>query len=93
MTASRLLKHPTDAAATVGLVDATSVLQQLAVPFGFEPPQWDRLVSAARAVAEALDPPATTAANNDSDESTEPATEDQIMELAKTLVEQVRLYI
>ena len=93
MTASRLVKHPTDAAATVGLVDANSVLQQLAVPFGFEPPQWDRLVSAARAVAEAIEPPATSVADTDSDGPTEPATDSEIMELARTLVDQVRLYV
>jgi len=93
MSASRLVKHPTDAAATVGIVDSSAVLGKLAVPFGFEPPQWQRLVSAAQEVSQALAPPSSTSDSADSGGPAEPATDDQIRELAKLLLDQVRLYV
>ena len=94
LTASRLLKHPTDAAATVGLVHASAILEQLALPFGFEPPQWQRLVSAAQQLSQALEPQPNSSEPNSSDpNSSEPVTDERVAELAGQLREQVRLYV
>ena len=84
MSSDRLVKHATDPAATVELFEATARLEQLALPFGFEPPQWKRLVSAAQAVASAIEP--------DGDED-EPASDERVSELAKELRDHVRQYI
>ncbi|MHB1139913.1 MAG: hypothetical protein ACYC2O_13240, partial [Microthrixaceae bacterium] len=72
MAADRLVKHATDASATVQVVDATDRLEQLALPFGFEPAQWRRLVGAAQALREAIVPP----------EDAEPVADATISELA-----------
>ncbi len=44
MAADKLAKHPADPGATVSLVDDAEVIAQVALPFGFEPSQWRRLV-------------------------------------------------
>jgi hypothetical protein len=44
MAADKLAKHPADPGATVSLVDDAEVIARVALPFGFEPSQWRRLV-------------------------------------------------
>ena len=83
MAADRLRGHPTDASATVHVVDATGQLEQLALPFGFEPAQWRRLVTAACELRDAIVPP----------DDAEPVGDDGISELAVVLRDQVRQYI
>jgi|GEM_PF-847467 len=94
MSASKLAKRPTDAVATVAIVQDTSLLQQLAVPFGFEPPQWQRLVAAAQGLSHALEP-VTDPNDSAADESAaeELVTDEQVAELAGVLTQQVRLYV
>lgn len=94
MNASRLMKHPTDAAAIVGLVEVVAVLEQLALPFGFEPPQWQRLVAAAQQLSQALEPSSISGESASSEVvSSEAVTDERISELARLLSEQVRLYV
>ncbi|MEX0767482.1 MAG: hypothetical protein WD029_03330 [Microthrixaceae bacterium] len=104
MSASRLTKRPTDAAATVDIVQAASLLGHLAVPFGFEPPQWQRLVVAARELSQALEPSTGSADSRTADSRTAdsrtaapvtdaPVTDEQVSELAQVLTQQVRLYV
>lgn len=57
MASDRLTKHPTDPSATVEAVDAATQLEQLALPFGFEPAQWRRLVGSAQSLRDAIVPP------------------------------------
>ncbi|MFZ4516863.1 MAG: hypothetical protein ACOYOP_00620 [Microthrixaceae bacterium] len=55
VAADRLVRRPDDAAGVVGLVNATGELERTSLPFGFEPPQWRRLVGAAVRVRDALE--------------------------------------
>lgn len=64
MAAGRLAKHPADPSSTVSVVDDAEVVAQVALPFGFEPPQWRRVVDAAEALATAI-----TADTGDSEEA------------------------
>jgi hypothetical protein len=88
MAADRLRSHPTDASATVQVVDAAGQLEQLALPFGFEPAQWRRLVTAACDLRDAIVPPQDTET-----EDAEPVGDEAISELAVVLRDQVRQYI
>lgn len=83
MSSDRLSKHPTDASATVTAVDTAAQLEQMALPFGFEPAQWRRLVEAAQQVREAIEPPAED----------ETATDAEIAERAAVARDLVRQYI
>jgi hypothetical protein len=56
MAADRLARNGADAHGTVQLVDAAEVLGRLALPFGFEPPQWRALVSQVTALRDAIEP-------------------------------------
>jgi hypothetical protein len=88
MAADRLRSHPTDASATVQVVDAAGQLEQLALPFGFEPAQWRRLVTAACDLRDAIVPSQDTET-----EDAEPVGDEAISELAVVLRDQVRQYI
>ena len=92
MASDRLAKHATDAAATVGLVEATATLEQMALPFGFEPPQWRRLVGAAQQVRDAIEPPdGPDVAEGGA--VPEPASDETISDLAANLRNEIRQYI
>jgi hypothetical protein len=54
LAAGRLAKHPADPSATVSLVDDAEVISQVAVPFGFDGPQWRRLVDGVEALRAAI---------------------------------------
>jgi hypothetical protein len=84
MSAGRLAKHATDPSATVALVDVTAQLEQMALPFGFEPAQWRRLVESAQQVRDAIEPSST---------GDEPATDEEIAERAAVARDLVRQYI
>lgn len=56
MAADRLARNGADAHGTVQLVEAADVLGRLALPFGFEPPQWRALVSQVTALRDAIEP-------------------------------------
>ena len=96
LAAGRLAKRPSDAAATVDVVDAADLLAQVALPFGFEPAQWRTLVGAVTALREAISP--TGAGGGDADDgepapAAAPAGDDEIAELAATARDTVRQYI
>ncbi len=55
VAAGRLARRADDAAGVVGVVDATGLLERTSLPFGFESPQWRRLVGAAARVRDALE--------------------------------------
>ena len=86
MSTDRLAKHATDPSATVELVDVTAQLEQMALPFGFEPAQWRRLVESAQGVRDAIQPPADA-------EEAEPASDADISERAAVARDLVRQYI
>lgn len=68
VAAGRLARRSDDAAGVVGVVDATAVLERTSLPFGFEAPQWRRLVGAAvqvRDALEAVDPEDPAALDDD----------------------------
>lgn len=89
MAAGKLAKHPTDANATVNVVDAADLLAQVALPFGFEPAQWRSLVASVAALRQAIAPTHT-----DSDTADDaPVGDDAIAELAATARDTVRQYI
>ncbi len=96
MAAGRLAKRPSDAAATVDVVEGADLLAQVALPFGFEPAQWRTLVGAVTALREAISP---TGARDDGDADSDPAPaagpagDDEIAELAATARDTVRQYI
>jgi hypothetical protein len=52
--ASRLAKHPDEAAAVIAVDEVASDLERMAPPFGFEPGQWRLLVGKAVALRDAL---------------------------------------
>jgi hypothetical protein len=54
VAAGRLAKKPTDARATVQVVDAANSLSAMALPFGFDDSAWSRLVQQAVLLADAL---------------------------------------
>lgn len=83
MSSDRLAKHATDASATVAVVEVTARLEQMALPFGFEPAQWRRLVTTAQHVRDAIEPP----------EDAEPVTDAEISERAVAARDAVRQYI
>ncbi len=92
MATSRLVKHPNDPAATVTLVDTADLLAQVALPFGFEPAQWRRLVGAVSDLAQVIDP--QSADDDADDEDMAPDTEDaEISQQALIVRDQIRQYI
>lgn len=85
MSADRLSKHPTDASATVSIVDAADLLGQVALPFGFEPAQWRTLVATVAALRDAIAP--------DAGSDAEPASDADIAEAATAARDVIRQYI
>jgi hypothetical protein len=84
MASDRLSRHATDASATVEVVEVVARLEQLALPFGFEPAQWRRLVETAQLVRDAIQPGADDA---------EPVSDAQISTRAGEARDMVRQYI
>lgn len=107
LAADRLARHPGDAAATVSVVDDAEVIAQVALPFGFEPAQWRRLVAEVADLRVAIvgepevDPDDTDDTDADDGESRgteaadEPtaASEARIAELAASLRDHLRQYV
>ena len=99
MAAGRLAKRPSDAAATVDVVDGADLLAQVALPFGFEPAQWRSLVGAVTALREAISPTGAGTGDPDAGADDEPAPaagpagDAEIAELAATARDTVRQYI
>jgi hypothetical protein len=89
MAADRLARNGADAQGTVQLVDAADVLGRLALPFGFEPPQWRALVSQVTALSDAIEP----GADGDSGDVPVAAGDAEIAEMAASVREQLRQYI
>jgi hypothetical protein len=80
----RLARRPGDAVAVVDLDAAVGDLDQLPRPFGFEPPEWHRLLARAREVRDALvAEPGGDAAVDDA----------ALAELASALRDLVRRYV
>lgn len=95
LAAGRLAKHPADPSATVSLVDDAEVIGQVAVPFGFDGPQWRRLVDGVEALRAAImgevpddDDPDGAAPGPDG-----AADDASVAELAATLRDHLRQYV
>lgn len=104
MASDKLAKHPTDAGATVSLVDDAVVIAQVALPFGFEPSQWRRLVGEVADLRSAIEgePDGGGADDADADEDetgdaavdrSGPDTDARIAELAAVLRDHLRQYV
>lgn len=87
MSSDKLAKHPTDSGATVQLVEASDLIGQVALPFGFEPAQWRALVGGVTALRNAIQPA------DDAEAEAEPAGDDRIAELAADARDLIRQYI
>ncbi len=90
MAADRLARNGADAQGTVQLVDAADVLGRLALPFGFEPAQWRRLVSEVTALSDAIDP---SPSEGDDAAPLTAASDSDIAEQAASVRQQLRQYI
>ena len=95
MSSDRLARNGADASGTVGLVDAAGVLEQLALPFGFEPGQWRTLVGAVLQLRSAIEGgPSDGDGDADPDDGAAgPATDEQIAQLATRVRDLVRQYV
>nr|MBP6728241.1 hypothetical protein [Microthrixaceae bacterium] len=68
-----LARRPTDSPAVLSLIDATDVMETMAVPYGFEPAVWNDLVRRAVELRAALEgdpaaPPSTAEPSGDGDD-------------------------
>ncbi len=84
MASDRLARNGADASGTVALVDAAEVVEQLALPFGFEPGQWRSFVATVQELRDALD---------GGPEDAEPPSDEDVAALATRLRELVRAYV
>lgn len=92
LSSDRLARNAQDAAATVGLVDAAELVEQLALPFGFEPMQWRQLVGAVQHLRDGL----TGVGDDPESRRDEPAaqvSDVEISERAAAVRELVRQYV
>jgi hypothetical protein len=85
LSADRLARKGDDAAGTVGLVDAAEVVEQLALPFGFEPAQWRTFVTLVQQLRDAISGEAA------GDEG--PPSDEDISTIARSLRDLVRQYV
>ncbi len=92
MAADRLVRNGADASGTVGVADTAAVLEQLALPFGFEPADWRRLVGEVQRLRSMLDPESVGTLGEDDDSSID-ATDAEIAEQARRVRELLRHYI
>ncbi len=92
MAADRLVRNGADASGTVGVADTAAVLEQLALPFGFEPADWRRLVGEVQRLRSMLDPESVGTLGEDDDASVD-ATDAEIAEQARRVRELLRHYI
>lgn len=53
--ADRLVHHPTDASAVLQFADGVAVLRRAALPFGYEPATWARILTTAGSLLELLE--------------------------------------
>jgi hypothetical protein len=107
MAADKLAKHPADPAATVALVDDAAVITEVALPFGFEPSQWRRLVGEVVGLRLAIEgdpgsgddgadaevPAADDESGGDVATPAGPASDERIAELARALRDHLRQYV
>jgi hypothetical protein len=89
MAADRLARNGSDAQGTVQLVDSAEILGRMALPFGFEPAQWRRLVAEVTGLSDAIEPDST----NEPGEPLADVTDDEIAAMATSVREQLRQYI
>lgn len=89
IASDRLARNANDASGTVNMVDAAAVVEQLALPFGFDPSQWRRFVSVVTALRDAISP----SDGSDGDGTGAPPTDEEISELAAKVRDQVRQYV
>lgn len=103
MAADRLARHPADPSATVSLVDDAEVISQVALPFGFEPAQWRRLVGEVADLRVAIEgevspEPSPEPVEGEPDDEpvtgpVGPASDERIAELAAALRDHLRQYV
>ncbi len=88
MRSDRLADRPTDAAATVAVMDGASTLEQLATPFGFSSADWKSLVDSVQALRDAIGGEATSG-SGDGDH----ASDEEVAQLAAGSRDIIRRYI
>lgn len=95
LAADKLARHPTDAGATVAIVDNADVITQVALPFGFEAAQWRGLVGEVAALRAAIggEPPPADPADPADLEPEPVGTDERIAELARALRDHLRQYV
>jgi hypothetical protein len=86
MSSDRLARNGGDASGTVALVDAAEVVEQLALPFGFEPGQWRTFVGRVLELRDAL-------GGQGAEGGSEGASDVEIAELAAGVRDLVRQYV
>ena len=74
------------------MADTAAVLEQLALPFGFEPAEWRRLVGEVQRLRSMLDPESVGTLGEDDDSSID-TTDAEIAEQARRVRELLRHYI
>lgn len=92
LAADRLARNGADAAGTVGLVDASEVLEQLALPFGFESADWRHLVGEVQGLRSLLDPDGVATLGEDATD-VPAASDSEIAERARAVRELLRRYV
>jgi hypothetical protein len=91
MSSDRLARNGGDASGTVALVDAAEVIEQLALPFGFEPGQWRTFVGRVLELRDALGGQRSDGDAEGGD--VEHASDEEIAELAAGVRDLVRQYV
>ena len=86
MSSDRLARNGADASGTVQLVEAAEVVEQLALPFGFEPGQWRTFVGRVLELRDAI-------GGADSSDGAGPVSDEEIAELAAGVRDLVRQYV
>ena len=83
VASGELARRPRDADAVIALDEHGTELENMGVPFGFEPPVWEALVARVVRLREALDP------GDDGDE----LGDDELSGLARELRDELRRYV
>ena len=86
MSSDRLARNGADASGTLQLVEAAEVVEQLALPFGFEPGQWRTFVGRVLELRDALD-------GRGSDDGADSPSDEEVAELAAGVRDLVRQYV
>ena len=86
MSSDRLARNGADASGTLQLVEAADVVEQLALPFGFEPAQWRTFVGRVLELRDAL-------GGQGGEDGTESPSDEEVAELAAGVRDLVRQYV